>query len=239
MSPFDLADKRIIVTGGAGHIGKALCKGLSDAGADVVSISSKHVEGVHSIVCDVADEEALGHALGNTPIDGLVQCAARVHRHADLATSKAAFLAGLETTVAQYFGVTRAAVPRMAPGGSIVNVASMWGSVAPNPDVYLGMPIDPSFAGSAAAAGILQMTRHMAVALAAKGIRVNALVPGWFPRKSGPENPAYMQQITSRVPMGRIGQPQELVGPALFLLSSASSYMTGQHLIIDGGYSIQ
>jgi NAD(P)-dependent dehydrogenase (short-subunit alcohol dehydrogenase family) len=103
----------------------------------------------------------------------------------------------------------------------------------------LDLANEPSIAMAAAAGGIGGMTRYLARVLAERNIRVNALVPGWFPKKRGVERPDYMQQITSRVPMGRIGQPDELVGAAIFLLSGASSYMTGQQLVIDGGYGLQ
>ena len=66
-----------------------------------------------------------------------------------------------------------------------------------------------------------------------------SLVPGWFPRKRGIDRPDYLAQIESRVPLGRIGVPAELIGAVKFLLSDESSYVTGQRIVVDGGYSVQ
>jgi gluconate 5-dehydrogenase len=125
-----------------------------------------------------------------------------------------------------------------AGGSTIVNNASIWGVVSPDPRTYLGLGIEPSLVLPSAKAAVIQMTRYFAVALAERHIRVNALVPGWFPQRRGFDNPAYMAEIGRRVPMGRIGQPDELVGAAVFLLSDASSYVTGQEIRVDGGYTL-
>jgi NAD(P)-dependent dehydrogenase (short-subunit alcohol dehydrogenase family) len=236
--------KRIVVTGGAGHIGKAVCEGLSDAGLDVMCLSSKPGQfesrfGIRSLIGDVGEERWLEDVLDQfAPIDGLVHCAGRAPRHADLAMAREALADGLESTVSVAFGCVRTAALRMNAGGSVVILASLWGIVAPTKSVYLGMGNDPSYASSAAGGALLAMTRHMAEQLA-PAIRVNALVPGWFPKKRGPDNPDYMRQIEHRVPMGRIGQPEELIGPVRFLLSDAASYVTGHALVVDGGYSIR
>ncbi len=82
------------------------------------------------------------------------------------------------------------------------------------------------------------MTRYLATLWAAKGVRVNAISPGYFPQKRGVERPDYMAEVNARIPMGRIGQPQEVAGAVVFLASDAASYVTGQNIVIDGGYSL-
>lgn len=250
---FDLAGRLIAVTGGAGHLGSALCQGLADAGAHVLCLSSRlhhfrqpiHPEGVvTSRICDVANEaefdEMIGRkfaAIHHDRLDGLVTCAGRAPRGVDL-DSASDFTAGLKTLETTTI-CCRVALRYLSNGASVVNVASMWGLVSPDPKVYLDLGNEPGLATPSAAAGILQLTKYLAVLAAGKQVRVNALVPGWFPRNRGTPRPDYMRQIESRVPLGRIGQPEELVGPAIFLLSSASSYMTGQALTIDGGYTLR
>jgi NAD(P)-dependent dehydrogenase (short-subunit alcohol dehydrogenase family) len=90
----------------------------------------------------------------------------------------------------------------------------------------------------AAKGGVLQLTKYLASLWASEGIRVNAISPGYFPQKRGVERPDYMDEVKRRIPMARIGSPNEVAGAVVFLASSASSYITGQNIIIDGGYSI-
>jgi NAD(P)-dependent dehydrogenase (short-subunit alcohol dehydrogenase family) len=111
--------------------------------------------------------------------------------------------------------------------------------VSPDPAMYLDLKNEPCLAMPPAAAGILQMTKYMAVLAAPSGVRINALVPGCFPKKRGADRPDYMEEIAKRVPLGRIGQPQELVGAVIFLLSGAASYVTGHSLVVDGGYTLR
>lgn len=239
MSPFDLSGKHIAVTGGSGHLGSAICRGLIAAGANVVNLSSKQLDGVETHICDVSSEADVEYVLSSIEVDGLVQCACRAPRGLDLEMATEEFTAALNGIVTQYFAVARTAMKHMPNGGSIVNLASMWGLVAPNPAIYLDLKNEPALPVPSAGAGLIQLTKYLAVLGAKQNIRCNALIPGWFPKKRGPDRPDYMAEICSRVPMGRIGQPEEIVGPALFLLSNASSYMTGQKLIIDGGYTSQ
>ena len=91
---------------------------------------------------------------------------------------------------------------------------------------------------AAAKGGILQLTKYLAALWASNGIRVNAISPGYFPQKRGVERLDYMEEVTKRIPMGRIGTPSEVAGAVVFLASDAASYITGQNIVIDGGYSI-
>lgn len=244
MTPFDLTGKTIIVTGGAGHLGRHICAGLANAGAHVICLSSKAFvppeyssADVESIICDVQDEDEFAACLPHN-IHGLVNCAMRAPRRPDLDMSREDFNAGLDSVITHYFRCSCIATRNMLRG-SIVNLASMWGLRAPDLRTYLDLGNEPSFAMAAGAGAILGLSRYMAVSLASRGIRVNCVVPGWFPKKRGPERLDYLAEIEKRVPMGRIGRPDEVAGAVVFLMSDASSYMTGQELIIDGGYTIQ
>ena len=123
-------------------------------------------------------------------------------------------------------------------GGSIVNVSSMYGMVSPQPSLYAEHERFHNPPGyGAAKAGLLQFTRYAATHLAAKGIRVNALSPGAFPSPQVQRSEGFVRALEQRVPLGRIGQPEELGGAVVFLLSDASSYMTGHNLVVDGGWT--
>lgn len=233
---------RVVVTGGAGYIGSAICTGLAREGASVLCLSSKlsAVCGITSIVCNLDDEENLrGHLETFGPFDGLVHCAGRAPRGGGLDVTLEEFEAALRSTAGIAFRCVKAAAANMLRGGSIVILASMWGRIAPSPEIYGGMGNGPSCGGAAGAGAIGSMLRLLTEPLAGKGIRINAIEPGWFPRPRGEPNPEYMARVESRVPLGRIGKPEELVGPAMFLLSNASSYVTGHLLTVDGGYSVR
>lgn len=122
--------------------------------------------------------------------------------------------------------------------GSIVLFSSMYGMVSPDPGIYEPpMDVNPIEYG-VGKAGIIQMTRYLAVHWARKGIRCNCISPGPFPNASVQDShPEFVNRLRHKVPMGRIGQPEEIAGPALFLLSDDASYVTGQNIVVDGGWT--
>jgi NAD(P)-dependent dehydrogenase (short-subunit alcohol dehydrogenase family) len=128
--------------------------------------------------------------------------------------------------------------------GSIINVSTMYALVAPSPRLYEGTPFMNPPAYSAAKAGLLAFTRYVASFWGGHGIRANAILPGPFSNteddgsNSVRDNDPFLQRLRDRTCLGRIGRPQELVGALLFLASDASSYVTGQALVVDGGWTI-
>jgi gluconate 5-dehydrogenase len=117
---------------------------------------------------------------------------------------------------------------------SIIMLGSMYGIVGSYPDAYAGMMASP-VAYHALKGGILQMTRHLAVYWATDRVRVNSLSPGPFPAPT--VSAEMVERLCSKSPMQRMGKPYELKGALVFLASDASSYMTGQNLVIDGGWT--
>jgi NAD(P)-dependent dehydrogenase (short-subunit alcohol dehydrogenase family) len=119
---------------------------------------------------------------------------------------------------------------RAAPAASVINVASMYGLVASR---------SPMAAYNATKAALINLTRHLAAVWGQDGVRVNALAPGYFPTELTGflADPVFAQSIRDRTLLGRVPEPDELDGPLLFLATDASSYMTGQALIIDGGWT--
>jgi NAD(P)-dependent dehydrogenase (short-subunit alcohol dehydrogenase family) len=124
-------------------------------------------------------------------------------------------------------------------GGSIIQTASIYGLLGPDPRIYqgssyMGRAINTPVVYSASKAAVIGLTKHLATYWADKNIRVNCLTPGGV--ESG-QNDSFKEKYSNRVPLGRMAQPEEMVGALLYLASNASSYMTGQNIIIDGGWS--
>jgi NAD(P)-dependent dehydrogenase (short-subunit alcohol dehydrogenase family) len=122
--------------------------------------------------------------------------------------------------------------------GKVIFTGSIWQKKIPNFQTYLDMDIGPSLVTASAKASLIQYAKYIAVREADKNIQVNTLVPGWFPRKGPVERKDYINKILHNIPMSRIGNLKDLVKPIEFLLSEENDYMTGQSLIIDGGYSL-
>jgi NAD(P)-dependent dehydrogenase (short-subunit alcohol dehydrogenase family) len=121
---------------------------------------------------------------------------------------------------------------------SIINLASMYALVSPDQSIYGSVAdVNPPFYGAAKAA-LLQWTRYAACEFGVEGIRVNSISPGPFPAVSiQKENPIFVNMLAKKVPLARIGQADEIKGPTLFLASSASSFVNGANIVIDGGWT--
>ncbi|RJQ13357.1 MAG: SDR family oxidoreductase [Nitrospiraceae bacterium] len=256
---FSLKDKVALVTGGASHLGAAMSNALRDFGAKVILLSRNEQRLKDFIdqnsgagdncleyyVCDVTREDDI-HAVvekvlaRHGSVDILVNNAYSGTREKWEELTKASWDDAIENCLTLYYLTIKAVSPAMlkAGRGSIINMASLWSMLAPDQRVYLDLNNNAPLHYAVSKGGVLQMTRYLAALWAEKGIRVNAISPGWFPKKKGPERPDYMREITGRIPMDRIGHPDDLAGIAIFLASGASSYITGQNIVIDGGYSI-
>lgn len=121
---------------------------------------------------------------------------------------------------------------------SVVNIGSMYGVVSPDLRIYeTEKQMNPPFYGAAKAA-LLQWTRYAACEFGCLGIRVNSITPGPFPSESVQlRDPSFIHRLSEKVPLGRIGHPDELVGPVIFLASRASSFVNGSNLAVDGGWT--
>jgi NAD(P)-dependent dehydrogenase (short-subunit alcohol dehydrogenase family) len=154
------------------------------------------------------------------------------------------FDATYRSQVTAAFVIARAARPALkraaaeAGEASIVNIASMYGAVAPDARLYDSRERQSPFHYGPAKAALLQLTRHLAAELGPDRIRVNALVPGPFPAPAVvAKDPSFAERLSARTMLGRTGAPEEISGPLLFLASRASSFVTGAALAVDGGWT--
>jgi NAD(P)-dependent dehydrogenase (short-subunit alcohol dehydrogenase family) len=258
MSDMPLAGMAVGVTGGGGHLGGAIALAAAEAGATVMicgrrseslervrsEYASRRVAGrILPVVADVSTDEGLTSAL-----DALIAQAGQVDGWVNNAYAGRPGRLGelhrddVEETLARGLGdvimATQVVASRMDAGGSIVNVASMYGLVSPQPDAYRDHPEhhNPPAYG-AAKAGVIAFSRYAATHLANRSIRVNAVAPGPFPSGNAASDSAFVEELKRRVPLGRIGQPDELGAAVTFLLSGGASYVTGHTLVVDGGWT--
>ena len=148
---------------------------------------------------------------------------------------------GIDGTLSSVFRCKREIIPYMkkAKKGNIINISSIYGLVSPDFRIYESNPefFNPPNYG-AAKAGVIRLTRYYAAYLAKYNIRVNCIAPGPFCSFEAQKKKDFVKNLSQKVPMGRIGNPDELKGTVVFLASDASSYITGQNISVDGGWTI-
>lgn len=259
---FRLDGKVAVVTGAAGHLGRAIATGLAEVGAHLclvgrteatVAALAQELTGrglaAEAQICDVtrADQiaalvERLGARWGR--LDVLVNNA-HAGRAGIMADSKKAdYLSAIEIAVAAAAELVNAghallkAAAAKNGDAAVINISSMYGMVSPDPRVYGASKMNNPPHYGAAKAALIQYTRYAACHLAADGIRVNAISPGPFPPEAVCErDPAFCGKLIDKVPMGRLGKPDDLMGAAVFLASPASRFVTGANLPVDGGWT--
>jgi gluconate 5-dehydrogenase len=254
---FDLAGKTALVTGGTGYLVRSMCRALAEAGASVmVADIPKMREQASQFAGELPTVGDAKHDAVDLDYmdDGSVrQCVAAVVKKSgkidilvnagyERVTSdwKDVSLEQFNRQMANATGcfllareVRNHAVERGAPA-SIINIGSMYGIVGSYPDAYQDVPMASPVAYHCLKGGVLSMSRHLAVYWADDKVRVNVLSPGPFPAPSVDKR--MIERLSSKSPMRRMGKPYELKGALVFLASDASSYMTGQNLIVDGGW---
>ncbi len=255
---FRLDGRVAFVSGAAGHLGSVMSRALLDAGAEVI-VNGRNAASlaafadtlrgrgriVRCAAFDVGDIESVRRFFSAVSrLDVLVNNAIDMTPKTFDALAPEEFATTYRSSVVAAFEATRAALPALRRGvsacgeASVVNIASMYACVSPDRRIYANPEqASPAHYGAAKAA-LLQLTRHLAAELGPSRIRVNALVPGPFPRlQTQTDDPAFAERLAGRTMLGRLGDAAEIAGPLLFLASRASSYVTGSSLIIDGGWT--
>jgi NAD(P)-dependent dehydrogenase (short-subunit alcohol dehydrogenase family) len=253
---FSLENKDIWVFGGAGYLGQAIVLALDKLGAKVLCIDLDgraegfvKKEGLTNVAfaaldirnTDAAEKFVVERTAERGAPDGYVNLttATTAKKMENLTADDFDQVnhGGLTAT----FMLTRAIGREMAAAhkGSIVLFSSMYGSVSPYPEVYLDPMNKNPIEYGIGKAGIIQMTRYLAVHWAKSGVRCNCISPGPFPNPEVQKNhTAFVDRLAGKSPMGRVGQAEEIAGSVAFLLSGASSYITGHDLPVDGGWTI-
>ena len=260
LEKFSLSGKNALVTGASGYLGSVMSVALADAGAHVilnVRASAKaeslmrdiHARGgsAEILELDVCDEKAVKdyfnyrapnelHVLVNNAYKG---------KGGTIETSTGAdYMEAYQVAMVAAHNMLTYALPALrravakAGDASVINVGSMYGVVSPDKRVYDSPSgTNPPFYGATKAA-LIQWSRYAACEFGGEGIRVNAISPGPFPSLTVQEDlPNFIATLASKVPLGRVGQSDEIAGPVLFLASSAASFVNGVNLSVDGGWT--
>ncbi|MET4560698.1 NAD(P)-dependent dehydrogenase (short-subunit alcohol dehydrogenase family) [Lysinibacillus parviboronicapiens] len=264
---FSLKGKNAIVTGGAGILGSHFCKGLADAGAQVavVDINIEEATKVAELItveynttakafyCDLTSEVSVKQMV-QAVLKEFGEINILHNNAAGKSSDLTAFFAPFEDydlnqwkeimstnldsmfLVAKYVGKV---MKEQGKGGSIIQTSSIYGVMGPDNRIYEGSyyldrQINTPAIYSASKAGVVGLTKYLSTYWAKDGIRVNTITPGGV--ESG-QNDTFKQSYSNRIPLGRMAQPEEMVGALIYLASDAASYVTGQNIIIDGGLS--
>lgn len=264
---FRLDNKIAVVTGGAGILGSEFCNALCDLGATVACLDVheeslhkvvKELQNKYSkdrilgFFCDVSDKISVNQA-----IDNVIKCFSRIDILLNNAATKTNDINDFFAPFSDFsidtwrkvmavnldgmFLIAQAVGKHMIERrqGTIAQTASIYSLIAPDNRIYegshyLGREINTPAVYTASKAGVIGLTKHLATLWADYGIRVNSLCPGGV--ASGQDN-EFKKKYSVRVPMGRMADTMDIVGPMMFLVSDASKYMTGQVLYADGGLS--
>lgn len=258
IDPFRFDGRVAFVSGAAGHLGGAMSRALGKAGAHVIlngrdagkletwaNVLREDGSSVECAPFDVADFERVREFFsGLKRLDVLVNNAIMMTPKPFAALQPSDFAITYASGVTAAFEAVRAALPALrvavsaAGDASVVNIASMYALVSPDARIYAKPEQASPFHYGPAKAALLQLTRHLAAEFGHEKIRVNALVPGPFPRAQvRADDPAFAERLAGRTMLGRLGEANEIAGPLLFLASKASSFVTGASLAVDGGWT--
>jgi len=251
MNPFDLTGRVAIVTGGNGGLGLGMARGLARAGATIViaardkgksEAAAQELRAI-GVRCEIHPVQVASRAACHAMIaavigdfgrcDILINNAGMSIRKPPEVLSAAEWQQVIDVNLTSAFICSQAAYPHMkaARRGKIINIGSMYS--------LFGAPMVAPYAASKG--GLVQLTRSLATAWAADNIQVNAILPGWLDtdltRRAREQVAGLHDFVLARTPAGRWGEPDDLAGAAVFLASSASDFVTGALLAVDGGYS--
>lgn len=241
-----LKDKIIIVTGGNGLLGKAILKRLKSEGAFCINFDINHETNndLSQVYCDITNTNSIDEGLEIVlkkykKINGLVNNA--YPRTKDWGTKFEdivydSWKQNIDWQLNSYFYITQRVANQMSiqKDGSIVNMASIYGVVGADFTVYEGTNMTMPAAYSAIKGALINFTRYVASYFGPHQVRVNAVSPGGI---FDNQNEVFVSNYCKRVPMRRLGNPEDIAPTIAFLLSDDAKYITGQNIIVDGGWT--
>lgn len=255
MNLFDLSGKSVLITGGYGHLGAAMTRGVAEFGADAYVLGRSRDKfaqvfadqslRIRFVECDIADTSSIQAAYAEVTaagggIDVLINNGIYFRGNDPMHVSDDDWAYSIDGALTSVYRCLREAGPFFEKQGSgnVINIGSMYGMVSPDFAVYETAPasFNPPHYGAAKAA-LLQLTRYFARFLGPSGVRVNAISPGPFPNPQVQQNRHFIEALETRTALGRIGDPSDLVGAVVYLASDASAYVTGHNLVVDGGWT--
>ncbi len=247
---FSLEGDIAVVTGATGQLGNAFSQGFLDAGAKVigldVNLSGKKIDGVEYLECDISKRDNIQKVFGEVfekygKVNHLVNNAgvSTFEPFEDRPEDRFDWVMdiNLKGTFFCIQEFVKLLDEKKITGGSIVNIASMYGMISPDFRIYTDCDRKNSEVYGATKAGVIQMTRYFAAHLASRNIRVNAISPGGVLNEDSPQGEDFQNNYGFRCPMKRMAKAQEMVGACIYLSSKSSSYTTGTNIVVDGGMS--
>ena len=256
LNPFsDLKSKIVVITGGYGYLGSAMANILVEYGAVVyilaktkskfdlefsnqlsaffVKTDVESIKSINNSIQEIGNKEGRIDVLINNAYYG-------VSNHPEKMTSEE-FRKGIDGGLNQFYDCIKASIDylKLSENGKIINIASMYGMVVPDLDIYEGREefLNPPNYG-VAKAGVIHLTKYYAMYLSKYNINVNSISPGPFPSEDVQKDKEFIKRLENKTKLKRIGKPEDLQGLVLLLSSSLSSFITGQNIAIDGGWTI-
>lgn len=252
---YSIEDKVIIITGATGYLGSAMVEHLHASGAKVMVLSTKlekskalcqtlSIPSTHAFEVNVDNEASIKQCFTNIyaifgKIDVLVNNAYfGVNKRYD-DYSKEEWHESFNGTVISMDTTIKLVVPYMAKNntGRIINISSMYGMVSPNPDAYPKEEMINPLSYGVGKAGVLQYSKYMAMSLAKDKITVNSVSYGPFPNVNNIDDKVFLDNLAKKTMVNRIGKPEEVTSAVYFLSLDESSYITGQNIVVDGGWT--
>lgn len=238
--------KVIIVTGGSGLLGDSFIQELTRSGFITVNFDVSVEEDLKkgNVLCDVTDDYSIANSIKKVynyygRIDGLVNNAYPRTKDWGIDFEEedlSSWRKNVDVQMNSYVSFCHKILPYLKEkGGSIVNITSIYGVVANDPSMYVDTGVRPPAAYTAIKGGIINFTKYLAAFYGKYGIRVNCISPGGI---FDNQDKAFVDRYERKVPMGRMGAPEDIAPSVSFLLSDGSRYITGQNLIVDGGWTI-